>query len=159
MSVKRSDSTVRVASLTSVNMDAIPSSARPVAVSFPSRYIPLFGLIMAVLSILGSVLMNLYHGHDIGGIPWPYIRYKTRLCGHPFRLASLRFPPPWRPPSTMPCTDCFAMNDSDTAKDPPQAGMFSYGMTVTSCIIVWVVVINYGKVTAVPEALHGCVQC
>jgi len=51
--------------------------------------------------------MNLYHGHDIGGIPWPYI--------------------------------------SDTAKDPPQAGMFSYGMTVTSCIIVWVVVINYGK--------------
>eukprot|EP00291_Cryptomonas_curvata_P012502 CAMPEP_0172181468 /NCGR_PEP_ID=MMETSP1050-20130122/17833_1 /TAXON_ID=233186 /ORGANISM="Cryptomonas curvata, Strain CCAP979/52" /LENGTH=235 /DNA_ID=CAMNT_0012854751 /DNA_START=257 /DNA_END=964 /DNA_ORIENTATION=- len=35
---------------------------------------------------------------------------------------------------------------SDVAKDAPQAGLFAYGMTVTSCVLIWVVVINYGKI-------------
>lgn len=47
------------------------------------------------VTIFGSVGLNRYYGHDIGGIPWPYI--------------------------------------SDTAKDPPQSGLFAYGLTVVSC--------------------------
>mmetsp|Transcript_14324 Transcript_14324/g.48971 ORF Transcript_14324/g.48971 Transcript_14324/m.48971 type:complete len:278 (-) Transcript_14324:230-1063(-) len=101
--------TVKVATIQTVEVGKERSPhIRPVAVSFPSRYIPLFGLLVASCSILGSVALNRYYGHDIGGIPWPYI--------------------------------------SDTAKDAPQAGLFSYGLTVTSCLIVWVVVINYGKI-------------
>mmetsp|Transcript_33881 Transcript_33881/g.68636 ORF Transcript_33881/g.68636 Transcript_33881/m.68636 type:complete len:287 (+) Transcript_33881:116-976(+) len=107
MPIRKSASTVRVATLAQVAMEDIPSAARPVAVSFPSRYIPLFGLCLASVGIFGSVLLNRLHGHEIGGIPWPYI--------------------------------------SDTAKDPPQAGMFAFTMTVTSCIIALVVIINYGK--------------
>jgi hypothetical protein len=34
---------------------------------------------------------------------------------------------------------------SDTAKDPPQAGAFAFGMTVTACLVAVIVVLHYGK--------------
>lgn len=66
------------------------------------------GLSVAAATIFGSVALNRYYGHDIGGIPWPYI--------------------------------------SDTAKDPPQSGLFAYGLTVVSALIGVIVVINYSKI-------------
>lgn len=86
-------------------------------VYFPSRFFPAMGLLWGVSSIAASVASNLYHGHDIGGIAWPYI--------------------------------------SDTAKDMPQAGAFSYGMSVTSVMVAATVVINYGKVKRDLYRLHG----
>jgi hypothetical protein len=44
---------------------------------------------------------------------------------------------------------------SDTAKDMPQAGLFAYGMTVTSVMMSAVVVIQYGKVKRDLLRLHG----
>ena len=44
-----------------------------VTINLPSRYIPLMGLTIASFTIFGSVGLNRYYGHDIGGIPWPYI--------------------------------------------------------------------------------------
>jgi choline-glycine betaine transporter len=34
---------------------------------------------------------------------------------------------------------------SDTAKDPPQAGAFAFGMTVTACLVAVIVLLHYGK--------------
>ena len=44
---------------------------------------------------------------------------------------------------------------SDTAKDAPQAGIFGFGMTLTSVAIFGVVVVNYGKVKRDIYALRG----
>ncbi len=51
---------------------------RPVTINVPSRYIPVLGVVLASVTIFGSVGLNLYHGHDIGGIPWPYISDTVR---------------------------------------------------------------------------------
>ena len=86
-------------------------------VIFPSRFFPAAGLACGMGSIGASVASNLYHGHDIGGISWPYI--------------------------------------SDTAKDMPQAGLFSYGMSVTSVMVTTIIVLNYGYVKRELYRLHG----
>lgn len=87
----------------------LEGGGRPVTINVPSRYIPVMGVVLASVTIFGSVGLNRYYGHDIGGIPWPYI--------------------------------------SDTAKDPPQSGLFAYGLTVVSSLIGVIVVINYSKIS------------
>ena len=75
-----------------------------VTIRIPSRAIPAAGIVSALVSIFSSVACNLYYGHDIGGLYWPYI--------------------------------------SDTAKEPPQAGLFSFGRsrvasgTLFHCLLV-----------------------
>ena len=49
-------------------------SAVRVAVNFPSRYIPVLGLVLAIVTIFSSMVLNCYYGSDIGVLPWPYIR-------------------------------------------------------------------------------------
>lgn len=107
--MQRSPSSVQL--LEATGRDAVAT------VIFPSRFFPAAGLACGVCSIGASVASNLYHGHDIGGISWPYI--------------------------------------SDTAKDMPQAGVFAFGMSVTSVVVIVIVVINYGKVKRDLYRLHG----
>jgi hypothetical protein len=92
------------------------TSARPVTVHLPSRYIPVAAAMTCLSTIFGCVLSNRWHKHDVGGIPWPYI--------------------------------------SDTAKDAPQAGAFAFGMTVTACLVVVIVVLHYGKLKNDLSVLH-----
>ena len=73
-----------------------------------ARWIPAGAISIALFTILASVVSCVYHGHDIGGLYWPYI--------------------------------------SDTAKEMPQAGLFAYGMSVVSVLLLLVVLINHGKV-------------
>ena len=68
-----SNSKLSVATFGTVEPGQDITNGRPVTINLPSRYIPLLGLAMASLTIFGSVAMNRYYGHDIGGIPWPYI--------------------------------------------------------------------------------------
>ena len=49
-------------------------SAVRVAVNFPSRYIPVLGLVLAIFTIFSSMILNRYYGNDAGVLPWPYIR-------------------------------------------------------------------------------------
>lgn len=93
----------------SANKLADQAAEKALSVTFyiPARALPAAGIVVAVATLLSSVCFNLYYGHDIGGIWWPYI--------------------------------------SDTAKDPPQCGLFAFGMTLTSCMISVIVLLNYGK--------------
>ncbi len=49
------------------------SSVR-IAVNFPSRYIPLLGLFLAIATIFFSMVLNHYYGSDDNVLLWPYIR-------------------------------------------------------------------------------------
>ena len=51
------------------------STATPPTVTFAlaARHFPLAGIVFGVGTLLSAVAFNRYYGHDIGGIPWPYI--------------------------------------------------------------------------------------
>jgi len=44
-----------------------------VTFSFPSRVFAAAGLVVSISTILGSVFLNRWFEHDIGGIYWPYL--------------------------------------------------------------------------------------
>jgi hypothetical protein len=49
-----------------------------IAVNFPSRYIPLLGLFLAIATIFSSMVLNHYYGSDDSVLLWPYIRCVTK---------------------------------------------------------------------------------
>ena len=102
--MKKSASTLNLLKQVQTSAESPPT----VTFALAARHFPLAGVGFGVTTLLTAVASNLYHGHDIGGIPWPYI--------------------------------------SDTAKDPPQAGVFAFGMTMTCAAMIVIIVINYGKV-------------
>ena len=62
-------------SASTLNLLKQNSAASPPTVTFAlaARHFPLAGIGFGVSTLLTAVASNLYHGHDIGGIPWPYI--------------------------------------------------------------------------------------
>ena len=83
---------------------------RPVAVSFPSRTIPLLCGWIAIPTLIGVVFTSWSWDtrHEFGSLPYPYLE--------------------------------------DVVKHTPQAAYFSFGMTVTSFLMILTMVTNYGKV-------------
>jgi hypothetical protein len=60
--------------LSKANAELCKVSSVRIAVNFPSRYIPLLGLFLAIATILSSMVLNHYYGSDDSVLLWPYIR-------------------------------------------------------------------------------------
>jgi hypothetical protein len=100
-------------SLSKADAELSKVSSVRIAVNFPSRYIPLLGLFLAIATIFSSMVLNHYYGSDDSVLLWPYIR-----CVLKYLFVRLEIFP------------SETASNSDVAKDAPQAGLFAYGMTV-----------------------------
>ncbi len=148
---KKSSSTV-ARSLSKANAELSKVSSVRIAVNFPSRYIPLLGLFLAIATIFSSMLLNHYYGSDDSVLLWPYIRcvllrdcsFWDVSCWNCIQTAMSLKMHLRQDYSLMEWRYCTRM--------PRFRGFIEFVrrncvlIQVTSCVLIWVVVINYGKI-------------